>query len=113
MAAWDIVGSKLINLVTDFFESGSFSSQINHTHLTLIPKIKNPENPSQFRPIGLCNVSYKVISKIIVARLRPLLINPHQNAFIPKRSIQDNIALGMELFHSIRTSQPGKQPKFS
>lgn len=46
---------------------------MNRTLVALIPKTENPETISQFRPIGLRNVSYKVIAKIIVNRIRPHL----------------------------------------
>ncbi|KAL0291495.1 UNVERIFIED_CONTAM: hypothetical protein Sangu_3263400 [Sesamum angustifolium] len=56
---------------------------------------------SDFRPISCCNVLYKVITKIIVQRLRLVLdamISPSQNAFVPGRSIGDNILLAQEMF---------------
>ena len=67
---------------------------LNHTFITLIPKIPTPEKVSQFRPIALCNVTYKIISKILVNGLKPFmdsLITPYQNAFLQGRQITDNI----------------------
>uniref|UniRef100_A0A2N9J135 Reverse transcriptase domain-containing protein n=1 Tax=Fagus sylvatica TaxID=28930 RepID=A0A2N9J135_FAGSY len=58
---------------------------------------------SKFRPIGLCNTIYKVITKIIVLRLRPLLdklISPLQTAFVPGRKGLDNMIIVQELVHS-------------
>lgn len=46
---------------------------INSTNIALIPMVFNLENVSQFRPISLCNYSYKVLSKILVNRLKPML----------------------------------------
>ncbi|KAL0387928.1 UNVERIFIED_CONTAM: putative ribonuclease H protein [Sesamum radiatum] len=55
---------------------------------------------SDYRPIACCNVLYKAITKIIVKRMQrvlPLLIDYSQNAFVPGRSITDNILLAQEL----------------
>ncbi|KAL0292946.1 UNVERIFIED_CONTAM: putative ribonuclease H protein [Sesamum angustifolium] len=74
---------------------------VNTTILALIPKVRAPSTVSDFRPISCCNVLYKVITKIIVQRLRLVLdklISPSQNAFVPGRSIGDNILLAQELF---------------
>ncbi|WZY89335.1 hypothetical protein YC2023_046070 [Brassica napus] len=77
----------------------------NHTNLCLIPKIYPPTGMKDFRPIALCNVSYKIISKILVNRLKNHLSNivsENQNAFIPGRLISDNIVVAHEIFHSLK-----------
>ena len=70
---WDIVGDQLVFAVQSFFLNGWLLKDFNKTFISLIPKNKGAHNFNHFRPISLCNVSYKVISKIIVNRLRPLL----------------------------------------
>lgn len=60
-----------------------------------------------FRPISLCNVSYKVIARTITNRLKLVLgniIDPQQSAFIPGRSIMDNVLIGYECMHWLRNS---------
>ena len=59
---------------------------LNRTHIVLIPKVQGPETIGNYRPISLCNTIYKIITKIIVARIRPhleYLVSPYQTAFVP------------------------------
>lgn len=73
--------------------------------------IADPESIKDFRPINLCIVIYKIVSKCIVNKLRPLLqdiISPHQSAFIPGRMITDNALIAFECLHAINTSKDGR-----
>uniref|UniRef100_A0A2N9FSP0 CCHC-type domain-containing protein n=1 Tax=Fagus sylvatica TaxID=28930 RepID=A0A2N9FSP0_FAGSY len=90
---------------------GWLLSQMNHTFITLIPKKQGANNFNQFRPISLCNFYYKIISKILVNRLRPLLpkiIDPSQAAFVPGRWIGENVVLAQEIVHSFKQSKKRK-----
>lgn len=97
---WSIVKNDILNTVHAFFHLGYLSKTLNHTYITLVPKLNFPYDVTHFRPISLCNVIYKVISKILVNRLKPFmdeLITPFQNTFIRGRSITDNILLAHEI----------------
>ena len=96
---WHIVGNDVSSAVLDFLNSGIKIPEINYTHIVLIPKVKSPEKMTDFRPISLCNVIYKIISKVIANRLKtilPQLISPIQSAFVPGRLITDNVLLAYE-----------------
>ena len=77
---------------------------INYTHIVLIPKVKKPENMADFRLISLCNVIYKIISKVLANRLKLILaqlISPTESAFVPRRLIIDNVLVAYETLHAM------------
>jgi len=83
-----------------FFIDGKLLKQVNHTLIALIPKVENPTTTTQFRPINLCNSLYKIIAKILVNRMHPVLgkiIDLVESAFVPNCSIHDNILLTHEV----------------
>ncbi|KAL2248024.1 UNVERIFIED_CONTAM: hypothetical protein Sindi_2654700 [Sesamum indicum] len=99
-AAWPVVGQEVTKAVLEFFSTGKLLKEVNSTLLALIPKVHTPMTVGDFRPISCCNVLYKIIAKLLVERLRVVLdkiISPCQGAFIPGRSIGDNIMLAQEL----------------
>ena len=98
--AWSIVGKDICNAVQEFFSSGKILGEINASIISLVPKVKDPLKVSDYRPIACCNVIYKLISKILTNRLKQVLcriISQNQSAFIPGRSITDNILITQEL----------------
>ena len=93
---WLIVGNLVIDLVNKVFVERKVSEFLNRTHIVLIPKIQGPEMLGNYKPISLCNTVYKVITKIIVARLRPYLeklISHIQTAFVSRRKGIDNVII--------------------
>uniref|UniRef100_A0A803P6Q0 Reverse transcriptase domain-containing protein n=1 Tax=Cannabis sativa TaxID=3483 RepID=A0A803P6Q0_CANSA len=82
------------------------------TNIVLIPKKSQPESMSELRPIALCNVIYKILSKVLANRLKGVLtkvISKTQSAFLPGRLITDNILTSYEIMHYLKQKQKGEQ----
>ncbi|KAL8138022.1 hypothetical protein V2J09_004023 [Rumex salicifolius] len=93
------------NIMVAVRDSSSMPRGLNETLITLITKVDNPIPVSNFRPVSLCNVLYKIITKVLAIRMQPLvkdLIGPTQGSFILGRVITDNIVIGQEIIHSMR-----------
>ena len=94
----------MIKIVKAFWHSSKLLRKLNHTNLVLIPKVKCPKNMTQYRPIALCNVIYKILAKVLTNRLKlvmPNVIGDNQSAFIAGKQIQDNILVVHEILHSL------------
>ena len=70
---WPTVGDAMVKAIQSFFTSGKLLKEVNKTLIVLIPKTQSPTSFNHFRPISLCNVVYKTITKLLVLRLRPPL----------------------------------------
>jgi hypothetical protein len=102
---WHIVGGDVSNAILDFFRSGRMLGSINFTNIVLIPKVKNPESMYQFQPISLCNVMYKIVSKVLINRMKailPRVISDSQSAFVPGRMITDNVIMAFKALHYLK-----------
>ena len=74
-------------MVLNVLNSNMSMVEINKTNITLVPKIKNPTKMTDFRPISLCKVVYKLISKVLANHLKiilPQIISENQSAFLSK-----------------------------
>ena len=101
---WPVVGDSVSEEVKKVFVSRKVPDFLNRTLIALIPKIQGSKTLDNYRPISLCNTMYKVVTKIIVARLRPYLdkiISPMQTAFVPGRKGVDNVIIAQEIIHSL------------
>lgn len=102
---WHIIGDDITDFVSSILHGSRSPSCVNHTNIALIPKVKTPVHAAEFRPIALCNVLYKLVSKTLVIRLKkflPNLVSENQSAFVPGRLITDNALIAMEVFHSMK-----------
>lgn len=109
---WSIIGKNITLAIQSFFSLWFMLHSLNETLISLISEIHNSSTLSQFRPISLCNVLYKEISKILVARLKPTLshcINDNQATFIHGRQILDNVIIAHEFLHFFKNKSIGKE----
>lgn len=78
----------------------------------LIPKKKTPVSMRDLRPIAICNVTYKIITKVLANRMKPMpdkVISPNQSAFIPGHLISDNIMISFEVLHYLKRKRKGTE----
>lgn len=102
-----------MKIVQTFFSTGGLDPSSNGTFIVPILKKEGVQKLEDFRPISLCNVRYKIISKILVNRIRPLLskcISPTQGAFMLGKCPVENIIIAKEVLHVM--SQPHRKKKF-
>jgi hypothetical protein len=110
--SWHIVKAKVCQAVLGFLNHDIFYADLNSTYIALIPKIKSPTSVTEYRPISLCNVLYKLIAKVLANRLKkvlPFIISPTQSAFIPGRLITDNIIVAFEAMHTMDSRMKGRE----
>ena len=106
--SWHIIKNDLVEMVNNFLVSGEMDARLNITNICMIPKTERPTRMTELRPISLCNVEYKIISKVLCQRLKiylPLLISETQSAFVAGRLILDNILIAREMFHGLQTNK--------
>ncbi|KAH1075147.1 hypothetical protein J1N35_027475 [Gossypium stocksii] len=112
---WHIVGPNISNYYLSVLKGEIKIGEINKTHIVLIPKVEKTKNISQFRPISLCNVIYKIIAKVLVNWMSLTLgycIDEAQGVFILERHILDNVLIAYEVLHSLKIKKQGQAREF-
>uniref|UniRef100_A0A803QQ69 Reverse transcriptase n=1 Tax=Cannabis sativa TaxID=3483 RepID=A0A803QQ69_CANSA len=113
---WKEVGQEVMTMCLDVLNKNKDCSILNDTLLCLIPKVKEPTMVGDYRPLSLCNVIYKVISKCLANRMKlsmDKVISENQSAFIKGRQIQDNAILGFESLHCLKKGRFGNGKKMA
>ena len=103
---WNTVSGSLIHFITNYFHNLDFPTWLNNSLITLIPKVDNPESVNHLHPIMLCNIVYKIITKVIVCRLRPFF----KKNYVLGRQTKDNMIISQEIIHTLekREKKGGK-----
>jgi hypothetical protein len=107
---WDLCGDDIFVAAKDWLDRGYFPSSLNETNICLIPKRDNPSSMGDYRPISLCNVLYKMVSKLLANRLKMVLdkcISEEQSAFVEGRYITDNALIAIEIIHALKRKTRG------
>lgn len=109
---WNIIGGDIVQMVRKFFREGVLPNGLNATNIILIPKKKCPTKMTELRPISLCNVLIKIITKVLANRMKNMLnlvVSENQSAFIPGRLIADNVMISYEVMHYLKRKRRGKK----
>jgi len=102
---WDLIKLEVWQVVEESRTLRWMYPGLNATFITLIPKEGESNTPDKHRPIALCNIIYKIVSKIIASRLKvllPLIISPEQIGYVEGRQITYGILLTHEIIHSLK-----------
>lgn len=108
---WSHVGESVCSFLKEVCEDHDKVKSMNGTLLVLIPKVDHPESIKDFRPISLCNVIYKILTKVLTFRIKnflPDIISPNQCSFVPGRISSDNIIIAQEVIHSMKNMKGKK-----
>lgn len=107
---WSIVGRDVVKFCQHYMSTGELLGGINQTVVCLIPKVKVPKQMNDLRPISLCNVLVRILSKVLANRLKPCLkqlISDKQSAFIEGRLLNDNALIAFEVNYHMRRQTQG------
>ena len=107
---WDMVGPQVVQCVIHTLRTGIMPHEVNDTYICLIPKVKCPQKITEYRPISLCNVIYKLVSKVLANRLKgvlPEVVDDAQSAFVLGRQITNNVLVAFEVMNCINQRTKG------
>lgn len=108
---WEKIGREVFEAILTVLNSSTIPVSLNHTFISLIPKIQSPKKVFDFRQINLSNVLYKLIAKVLANLLKHLLPNlvlETQSAFMFDRLITNNILVTHETLHYLKERRCGK-----
>lgn len=117
--SWPFLGDDITEAALKILNDNGDIKGWNATIITIIPKVKEPQFPKDFRPISLCNACYKIIAKTVSNRFRPILsqvIDQSQSAFVPGKDFNSHssmIAFSRRLIVGLQSFSRQGANKFS
>jgi hypothetical protein len=102
----------MLEVVEESRLKGKVNGILNATFIALIPKSNKRDSFAGFKPIFLCNLIYKIISKIIITRIQLSSLSKEQFGFLENRQITYAIGVAQEALHSIKIKKKKKNRKF-
>ncbi|KAL9674665.1 hypothetical protein QQ045_002863 [Rhodiola kirilowii] len=108
---WNKISRYIIEEVRKFWEDGVLDDRINKTLIVLIPKKPDADRMEDLRPISLCSIVIKIITKILAFRLQSILdqvVSCYQSSFIKGRIITDNFIIAHEISHFLKSCKSRK-----
>ena len=102
---WGAVKWDVKALVASFAKGEINIARLNYGIITLVPKTNDAKQIQKFRPICLLNVSFKIITKVLMNRLSKVvnpIISPIQTAFVKGRYIMEGVVILHEAINSIK-----------
>lgn len=112
---WDVVGKDVVHYCSEILNGDRPVDEINDMIIILIPKVFEPEDMTHFRPISLCRVIFKIVSKVLSNRLKsvlPCCISQNQSSFVLRQMIHDNALIAHELLHYLQSAKNGSNKGF-
>ncbi|XP_026383640.1 uncharacterized protein LOC113279150 [Papaver somniferum] len=108
--AWEIIGAELVEDIQYCWRNNFIPKGFNSNFLFLFPKIQGENRAEHFRPIGLANFNFKIITRIITTRISTMIdkmVSVQQSAFIKGRNIHEKIVLASELVNELDIKRRG------
>ena len=102
---WEILKEDVLKAVNEFADKGRWPRGSNASFICLVPKVDNPQQLSDFRPISLVGCLYKIVSKVLSLRLKKVmgkLIDIRQSAFLEGRGLLDSVLVAKEVLEEVK-----------
>lgn len=109
---WNIVGEDISTSILKFLNNQEDPNIFNNTFISLIPKTKTPTNPTNFRPIELCNIIMKTFTKTItngIKHILPTIVSENQSVFVHCRLVINNPIEAYEVFNYLNKTTRSKK----